>query len=67
MYTRVFATVYFEGIKHTFSFKIQNYHEIVRYNMSFNKVGQKVHVKVVDADYQFKHDVYSQLLDEDLK
>lgn len=62
VYTRVIGTVLFDGIKHAFTFKIKNYHEIIRYNINLKKVGKKVWVEVVDADYQFKYDVFSQLL-----
>ena len=54
VYNKVHVNVYLDGVSETFSFYIKQYHELIRYQMVISKEGDKLKVKVVDADYQFK-------------
>jgi hypothetical protein len=59
VYDKVSVSVFLDGLSYSFAFFIKNYHEIIRYRIDIEKVGGKIHVKVTDADFQFKKDLYS--------
>lgn len=58
VYSRVTGNVFVDGSSHSFSFKIKNYHEIMRYNISVSVENGKVFVNVVDADLSTKLSLY---------
>lgn len=55
VYNRVNGNIFADGQVYNFSFKIDYYHEILRYKMDISHKDNRLIVRVVDADFKFKH------------
>lgn len=58
VYSRVVGNVFVDGLSHRFSFRIRQYHEIVRYWLTITKTEGEVEVRVEDADFRFKKELF---------
>ena len=58
VYDSVTVNVLVDGESKNFSFKIKNYHEIVNYKMLIGKKDNIMWVRVFDADYEMKKEIF---------